>query len=309
MTQIHPSIDVRRVAGHIGAEVTGIRVGPDLPGPIMEIIRTALNEHKVIFFRGQDHLDDESQSGFARLFGYLTQPHPTVPGQAGGSNVLSLDARRGGGKANAWHTDVTFVDRPPALSFLRAVTLPPYGGDTVWANTAAAYQSLAPDLRELADRLRALHSNDFDYIGTRGGGVNAMTARDQDHHREVFLSTVYETEHPVVRVHPVTGERALLLGQFVRHILGVPAGDSRYLFELFQRHVTRLENTVRWRWAPGDLAVWDNRATQHYAIDDYGDLPRRMHRVTVAGDVPVGVDGRRSVARAGDATAYARAAG
>src|SRR5487761_1125446 len=309
MTQTQPGIDVRRVAGHIGAELTGIRVGADLPGPILEIIRSALYEHKVIFFRGQDHLDDESQSGFARLFGYLTQPHPTVPGQAEGRNVLSLDAQRGGGKANAWHTDVTFVDRPPALSFLRAVTLPPYGGDTAWANTAAAYQSLAPDLRELAERQWALHSNDYDYIGTRGGGMNAVAPRDQHHHQDVFLSTVYEPEHPVVRVRPVTGERALLLGQFVRHILGVLSADARYLFELFQRHVTRLENTVRWQWAPGDLAVWDNRATQHYAIDDYGDLPRRMHRVTVAGDVPVSTDGRRSVARAGDATVYAGAAG
>ena len=309
MTQSNSNVDVRRVAGHIGAEITGVRLGPDLPEPILEIIKNALHEHKVIFFHGQDHLDDESQSGFARLFGDLTLPHPTVPGQAGGRNVLSLDAQRGGGKANAWHTDVTFVDRPPAISFLRAVTLPPYGGDTTWANTATAYQALAPELRELAERLWALHTNDYDYIGTRGGGVNDVTPRDQDHHRDVFLSTIYQTEHPVVRVHPETGERALLLGQFVRHILGVSYADSKYLFELFQRHVTRLENTVRWRWTPGDLAIWDNRATQHYAIDDYGDLPRRMHRVTVAGVVPVSVDGRRSVARAGDASGYVTAAG
>ena len=91
----------------------------------------------------------------------------------------------------------------------------------------------------------------------------------------------------MVRVHPETAERTLVLGQFVKRILGVSTSDSRYLFELFQRHVTRLENTVRWRWAPGDLAIWDNRATQHYAIDDYGDLPRRMHRITVAGEIPV----------------------
>jgi len=227
-----------------------------------------------------------------------------VPGLTEARNVLPLDAQAGGGKANAWHTDVTFVDRPPALSFLRAVTLPPYGGDTTWANTAAAYAALPPELRDLADRLWALHSNDHDYAETRGGGVHNMSAKDQRQHEQVFLSTVYETEHPVVRIHPETGEHALLLGQFVREILGVPRSDSRYLFELFQRHVTCLENTVRWRWTPGDLAIWDNRATQHYAIDDYGDLPRRMHRVTVAGDVPVSVDGRRSVARAGDASAY-----
>jgi alpha-ketoglutarate-dependent sulfate ester dioxygenase len=304
MTESHQNFDVRRVAGHIGAEITGVRVGPDLPGPILEAVRTALHEHKVVFFRGQDHLDDESQAGFARLFGELTTAHPTVPGLSEARNVLSLDAQAGGGKANAWHTDVTFVDRPPALSFLRAVTLPPYGGDTTWANTVAGYAALAPELRDLADRLWALHSNDYDYVGTRGGGVNNLSDRDRKHHQEVFLSTVYETEHPVVRIHPETGERALLLGQFVRQILGVSPSDSRSLFELFQRHVTRLENTVRWHWTPGDLAIWDNRGTQHYAIDDYGDLPRRMHRVTVAGVVPVSVDGRHSVARTGDASAY-----
>jgi taurine dioxygenase len=308
MTESHQNVDVRRVAGHIGAEITGVRVGPDLPGPILETIRTALHEHKVVFFHGQDHLDDENQAGFARLFGELTTAHPTVPGLSNASNVLPLDAQAGGGKANAWHTDVTFVDRPPALSFLRAVTLPPYGGDTAWANTAAAYKALAPELRDLAERLWALHSNDYDYVGTRGGGVNGLSERDAKHHQEVFLSTVYETEHPVVRVHPETGERALLLGQFVREILGVSSADSRYLFEMFQRHVTRLENTVRWRWSPGDLVIWDNRATQHYAIDDYGDLPRRMHRVTVAGVAAVSVDGRHSVARAGDASAYAGSA-
>jgi alpha-ketoglutarate-dependent sulfate ester dioxygenase len=304
MTESHQNFDVRRVAGHIGAEITGVRVGPDLPGPILEATRTALHEHKVVFFRGQDHLDDEGQAGFARLFGELTTAHPTVPGLSDARNVLPLDAQAGGGKANAWHTDVTFVDRPPAFSFLRAVTLPPYGGDTTWANTATAYAGLAPELRDLADRLWALHTNDYDYAQTRGGGVNNASAKDSRHHAEIFLSTIYETEHPVVRVHPETGERALLLGQFVRQILGVSASDSRYLFDLFQRHVTRLENTVRWHWSPGDLAIWDNSATQHYAIDDYGDLPRRMHRVTVAGAVPAGVDGRHSVARAGDASAY-----
>ena len=109
----------------------------------MAFIRAALLEHRVIFFRGQEHLDDSGQAGFARLFGDLTTAHPTVPG-TGDAHVLELDAQRGGGKANAWHTDVTFVDRPPAISVLRAVTLPPYGGDTAWANTVAAYESLSP---------------------------------------------------------------------------------------------------------------------------------------------------------------------
>ena len=307
MSTSAPAIDIRRIAGHIGAEVTGVRITADLPGDVFSSVRHALGEHKVIFFRGQHHLTDAEQAGFGRLFGELTAAHPTVPGAAGEPHVLELDAQAGGGKANAWHTDVTFVDRPPAVSILRAVTLPPYGGDTCWANTVTAYQSLSPELRTLAESLRALHTNEYDYAEQSGGGVGGRSARDEQHHREVFLSTIFLTEHPVVRVHPETGERTLVLGQFVKRILGVSPSDSRYLFELFQRHVTRLENTVRWRWAPGDLAIWDNRATQHYAIDDYGDLPRRMHRITVAGDIPVGVDGRRSTALRGESASYVTA--
>src|ERR1700685_2102689 len=108
MTDSNQNVDVRRVAGHIGAEITGVRVGPDLPEPILDTIRAALHEHKVVFFHGQDHLDDESQAGFARRFGDLTTAHPTVPGLSEARNVLPLDAQAGGGKANAWHTDVTF---------------------------------------------------------------------------------------------------------------------------------------------------------------------------------------------------------
>jgi alpha-ketoglutarate-dependent sulfate ester dioxygenase len=299
-----PAIDVRRIVGRIGAEITGVWLGPALDPGIVKLIRDALHEHKVIFFRGQHQLDDAAQAGFARRFGDLTTAHPTVPGTKEDSHVFELDAQAGGGKANAWHTDVTFVDRPPAISVLRAITLPPYGGDTAWANTATAYANLSPALRSLAEGLWALHSNDYDYATRSGGGVQGKSDKDQRHFREVFTSTVYQTEHPVVRVHPETGERALLLGQFVRRILGVSASDSRYLFDLFQQHVTQLENTVRWHWAPGDLAMWDNRATQHYAIDDYGDLPRKMHRVTVSGDLAVSVDGQVSRAIAGDSAAY-----
>jgi alkyl sulfatase len=299
------AIDVRKIAGHIGAEITGIAASPNLPPDEITVISDALLEHKVVFLRGQRHLDDAAQAGFARRFLDLTTAHPTVPGTRDNPGIFELDAQRGGGKANAWHTDVTFVDRPPAISVLRAITLPPYGGDTSRANTVTAYESLSPALRAFADQLRALRSNDYDYAARGGGGVQEKSAKDQRHFAEVFTSTVYQTEHPVVRVHPETGERSLLLGQFVRRLLGVSASDSRYLFDLFQQHVTRLENTVRWRWAPGDLAMWDNRATQHYAIDDYADLPRTMHRATVAGDLAAGVDGSVSRAIAGDSAAYA----
>ena len=115
-----------------------------------------------------------------------------------------------------------------------------------------------------------------------------------ERHRNVFAATVYETQHPVVRVHPITGERTLVLGQFVKSLVGLSSADSRRIYDTLQEHVTRLENTVRWRWRAGDVAIWDNRATQHYAIDDYGDQPRVVRRVTLGGDVPVGIDGQRS---------------
>ncbi|HEY1319606.1 MAG TPA: TauD/TfdA family dioxygenase, partial [Streptosporangiaceae bacterium] len=114
---------------------------------------------------------------------------------------------------------------------------------------------------------------------------------------------IFQTEHPVVTVHPETGERAILLGAFTRNIVG--REDSESIIELFGKRVTRLENTVRWRWSLGDFAIWDNRATQHYAIHDYGDLQRKVHRCTIAGGVPAGVDGRRSAALTGDASSYA----
>ncbi|HWC78489.1 MAG TPA: TauD/TfdA family dioxygenase [Pseudonocardiaceae bacterium] len=293
------SLAIAPVAGRIGARIDGVRLGPDLDPETVTAIRDALLRHKVIFLPGQHHLDDAAHAGFARLLGELTTAHPTVPAVDGTANVLPLDAEAGG-KANQWHTDVTFVDAPPAFSVLRAVTIPPYGGDTSWANTVTAYEELPPTLRELAERLWALHSNLYDYAALKP----EASAADQAHYREVFTRINFETEHPVVRVHPETGERSLLLGNFAQHLLGVPKADSAHLIDLLQSHVSRLENTVRWRWSAGDVAIWDNRATQHYAIDDYGDQPRRMHRVTIAGDVPVGVHGQRSVSRTGDATAY-----
>lgn len=298
MTSSHLTSDVRPVAGRIGAEITGVRLTDQLTEETVAHIRNSLLRHKVVFFRGQDDLTDDKQVEFARRLGTVTTAHPTVPGVENAEHVLPLDADRGA-RANSWHTDVTFVENPPAFSVLRAVTVPPYGGDTVWANTVAAYEGLTEELQELAARLWGLHTNTYDYAAKRPNPSEA----EQERH-EQFVSSVYETEHPVVRVHPETGERSLLLGHFVQRFRGFASSDTKRLFELLQSHVTQLENTVRWRWAPGDVAIWDNRATQHYAVDDYGDLARKVNRVTVAGDVPVDVDGRRSVAVRGDSAAY-----
>ena len=295
----YQQISVTQVGGVIGAVVGGIRIGGAVdPGAVAEL-RAALLRHKVVFLRDQQHATDADQRAFAELLGPLTKPHPTVAGD--GTAVLPIDSEQG--KANSWHTDVTFVDRPPALSVLRAITLPPYGGTTVWANTAEAYRRLQPALQALAGQLRAVHTNLYDYAADRPqlGGVDVR----EEEYRAEFRHLEFETEHPVVRIHPETGEPTLLLGHFVRSFAGLGTADSADLFTLLQRHITRLENTVRWTWRAGDIAIWDNRATQHYAVADYDDLPRLLHRVTVAGDIPVGINGDTSVVRKGDASHYA----
>ncbi len=294
------SVGVRRLAGNIGSEITGVDTGEVLGDETVAAIRQALLDHKVVFLRDQ-HLDYGRQVAFAQRLGPLTLGHPTLDSPAGQPLLEEIDSHKGG-RANHWHTDVTFVDRPPAFTLLHAVVIPPVGGDTLWANTVTAYASLPPELRDLADRLRIVHTNDHDYAAVYGRGerVDAALARAQ----EQFVSTVYEAEHPAVRVHPETSERALVLGGFARTVLGYSPQASRDLIRLLQEYVTRPEHTVRWHWREGDLAIWDNRATQHYAIFDYGDAHRRGERVTVSGPAPVGIDGRPSVLLKGDASAY-----
>jgi taurine dioxygenase len=294
------ALDVRPITPAVGAEIHGARLSGDLPAETVSAIRDALLRYRVVFFRGQGHLDEAEHQAFARLLGPLV-PHPTVPSVAGTEAVLDLDAENS--RASYWHTDVTFVEAFPLFSVLRGVVIPPVGGDTVWANTVAAYETLPPVLRGLADQLWALHTNAYDYAATRPDA----TARQVRRYENVFKSTVYETEHPVVQLHPLTGERAIVLGSFVRKLLDVSSADSARLFAILQDHVTRLENMVRWRWTTGDVVIWDNRATQHKAIDDYGSQPRIVRRVTIDGPVSVGIDGRHGKRRNGDAQVAAAA--
>jgi taurine dioxygenase len=211
--------------------------------------------------------------------------------------VLPVDSEDG--RANHWHTDVTFVLNPPQASTLRSIVIPPYGGETLIANAATAYADLPEPLRAFADTLWAIHTNDYDYAVPPESLDEAERAR-----REVFISIRYETAHPVVRVHPLTGERGLFIGGFAQRIVGLSVGESRKVLDLLQAYVTRPENVLRHRWAENELVLFDNRITQHYAIDNYDGRPRRLHRVTVAGDVPVGIEGKESYSIEGDAAHY-----
>ncbi|WP_127550852.1 TauD/TfdA family dioxygenase [Actinoplanes sp. OR16] len=288
---------IRRIGGRIGAEFLDVDLSQPIAPDLAAEIGGALVEHKVLVFRGQN-LDDEAHVRFASIFGSLTTAHPTVPSVDGQQNVLEV-AGGEGARANTWHTDVTFVLSPPKATTLRSLVIPPYGGDTLFSNTAAAYRDLPASLRRLADGLWAVHSNEYDYAEHP-----QFRSEELDEYQKVFTSTRYSTAHPVVRINPDSEQPNLFIGGFTTGIIGLSKSEGRDILRALQAYVTRPENTLRHQWQVGDVVVWDNRSTQHYAVDDYGDLPRRLHRVTIAGDVPVGADGGKSYIIEGDEAAH-----
>jgi alpha-ketoglutarate-dependent taurine dioxygenase len=291
------TVTVRPVAGHIGADISGVDISRPLSEATVADIREALHRYKVVFFRDQD-LDHTSQVAFGRQFGELTyaHPHDDAPPEDH-PQIFTIDPRRFEQRYgadyredvqrrqysyfNGWHTDVTAAVNPPAGSILRAETVPPVGGDTQWTNLVAAYEGLSEPIRGFVSTLRAEH---------RYGGSDGSSARR-------INDNLLVAEHPVVRVHPVTGERALFVNPgFTSHIVGVSARESRALLDLLYAEITRPEYTVRFRWEAGSVAFWDNRATAHLAPRDleHLDVQRTLHRITLIGDRPVGPDGRES---------------
>jgi len=300
------AVDVRPIAGRIGAEIHGVDLARDLDPTAVAAIRDALLRHRVIFFRGQ-RIDHARQIAFARNFGELTyaHPHDSTPPE-GFPEIYTVDVQRfveryGDVRPTrstttglvGWHSDVTPAVNPPFGSILRADVVPEIGGDTTWTNLVSAYEGLSEPLQQLADTLRAEHR--YGAGQARDGRVPNAQQRER---YELLVA-----HHPVVRVHPETGEKALYVNPgFTSHILGVSRRESEQLLDLFFEQLTRPEHTVRFRWQPGDVAFWDNRTTAHQAprdIDD--DVPRTLHRVTLIGDVPVGPDGRPSELVAGQA--------
>ena len=305
--QAPTAVGVRPVAGHIGADITGIDISRPLAPEQVAAVRDALHRHKVIFFREQQ-LDHAGQIAFGRQFGELTYAHPhdeappedypeifTVDPvryeQRYGEDYRQETRRRQYSYFTGWHTDVTAAVNPPAGSILRADVVPEIGGDTTWTNLVVAYEGLSAPVRAFVETLRAEHR----YGGPDGPGRGgAYAQRVQDN----LLVAV----HPVVRVHPYTGEKALFVNPgFTSHIVDVTARESRAILDLLYAEITRPEYTVRLRWEPGTVAFWDNRATAHLAPRDieHLDVPRTLHRITLVGEVPVGPDGRESELLAG----------
>jgi alpha-ketoglutarate-dependent taurine dioxygenase len=275
---ISTSIDLQPISGALGAEVHGIDLAADLDDGVIAAIRAAWLEHLVLFFPDQA-LTPEQQLTFASRFGEATAAHPIEPALEDHPQVLPVDSATG--QTDFWHTDVTFMARPPMASMLYAVTLPEAGGDTMFANTRMAYDTLAEPLQRLCDELAAYHyAVDYAAAAENGDGKEWDGAP---------VKKMLPVEHPVVRRHPETGRKALFVNPgFTVGVKGFDGRQSKGLLRLLYRHATQPELICRYRWRPGSLAFWDNRATMHYGVHDYGGARRVMHRVTLRGDRPSG---------------------
>lgn len=292
-TSVVSELTVEPIAGRIGAIVHGIDLASDVSDAEVAAVKDALLRYGVVFFRNQ-RLTPEAQVAFAKRLGPLTLSHPNSL-ETNPTPVLELANAR----ANHWHSDVSFVDRPPFASLLAHVSTPAFGGDTAWASGVAAYKQLPVALQHLADEIDVIHSNQFDYGRLAGDEAN------QKRLAEHFANNQFETAHPAVRVIPETGEKALFLGGFSTKVVGFTPSQSRAILDLLQAQITHVNNTVRWRWSAGDVVLWDNRTVQHTAVDDLDDYQgRTLRRVTIAGPLPTGVDGRRSRVLRGDSSTY-----
>jgi alpha-ketoglutarate-dependent taurine dioxygenase len=282
-------MDVQPIAGHIGAEIHGVDLraltDEDVAG-----IRAALLRWKVVFFRDQE-LTPTQHVAFGRHFGTVAPAHPTLPPSfPDHPEVLLLDYETdrddaGGGDPfrieHRWHTDVTYLPAPPMGSILRAVEVPPHGGDTQFTNLVTAYEQLSPEVRDLIDRLHAVHHNVLPIL--RGEYPSDIAS--------AFRSNDLRAVHPVVRVHPETGERAIFVNpNFTSHIVELSRRESAHILALLYEQLANPTFTCRFRWQPGSVAFWDNRATAHLIpTDTPPGYARVLHRITIEGDAPRGV--------------------
>jgi taurine dioxygenase len=272
----YEAIDVRPVTPRIGAEVSGLDLTRPLSNLQLDEVHRALAEHQVLFFRDQK-LDLDQHKAFGRYFGDL-HIHPNTPGPEGHPEILPIHADAGSKRiaGENWHSDVSCDEVPPLGSILHLHTVPPAGGDTLFASMYAAYDALSPRFKAFLEGLTATHSGDHVYRRT-----NALLGLDD--RDKVFP----KASHPIVRTHPVTGRKALYVnGGFTTHIDGLPKEESRAILDFLFAHSTQPAFQVRFRWQPHSVAFWDNRCVQHMALWDYFPQVRSGYRVTVKGDRP-----------------------
>lgn len=272
----------KRLTPALGAEVTDLDLRKPLSAAQQAELSQALLEHQVLFFRNQA-IEPEQQRALAQGFGDL-HIHPIYPKTPQAPEVLILDNFVTDVADNAiWHTDVTFIQTPPAVCVLSAKLIPEVGGDTLWSSAFAVWEGLSPRLQALLEGLTATHDFVHSFAQERYGNTpetreSWLKARDNNP----------PVSHPVVRTHPISGRKALFVNEtFTTKINELPRLESQALLKLLFEQVGRPEFTVRWHWQANDLVIWDNRATQHYATNDYGQAHRIMHRATVLGARPV----------------------
>jgi taurine dioxygenase len=278
-------LSVHPLSGNLGAEIEGADLG-DLDDTRFAAIHRALLDHGVIVLRDQK-LSHADQIAFGRRFGEL-DVHPIAIGMEANPEIIKVWKPKGerASFGTSWHSDNTFFERPSMATILYGVTIPPYGGDTLWASMEKAYETLSPGMKKIIDGLSAVHGASRAYDPRATGeakyrGEAAINYRWSDLiHDEVV--------HPVVRTHPETGRKSLFVNEmFTLRIVELARRESEALLRFLYEHATQPELTCRLRWRPGTVAVWDNRCTQHYALDDYAGFDRLMYRVTVTGDRPV----------------------
>lgn len=285
VTETYQYIRVSPVSGALGAEIDEVDLSKDLPDEVFAEIKKAWHEHLVIFFQDQ-RLTPDQQKSFGERFGTLNV-HPYVKSLAGHPEIIPIikepqdKANFGGG----WHTDMTFLEEPAMASILYALETPAFGGDTLFANQYLAYESLSDGMREVLDGMIAVHSAGSQY----GRNSESSKNRDKRSNMETAVTSEAETtiEHPVIRTHPETDRKSVFVNEaFTVKFKGMTRRESKPLLEYLYRHCTQEAFTCRFRWRAGSMAMWDNRCTQHYALNDYHGQRREMHRVTINGDRP-----------------------
>ena len=279
----YETIRVKRMAGALGAEIEGVDLTRPLTDALYGEIYQAFLENQVVFFRGQD-MTPEQFLAFARRWGDI-HLHPYMKGLDAYPEILELIKTETDTYAfgSSWHSDQMFAPKPAKCTMLLGREIPPAGGDTMFASMYLAYEALSPALRATLDTLKALNSGDKKRgsmnknRAERYSGASGMKLKDPGN-----IQT--DSVHPLVRTHPDTGRKGLYLGSHTQHLDGFTAEESAPILEFLREHCRRPEFTCRFRWAPGSLAIWDNRCVQHYALNDYQGYRRRMHRITIKGE-------------------------
>ena len=270
-----------RITPALGAEISDVDFSGSLTPALHDAIYQALLEHLVIFFRGTD-ISPAAHLEFARGFGRIDEPHPLYPHVEGYENIVLLENDSNAPPdTNSWHTDLTFKHEQPFASILVARNVPDVGGDTIWSSCYAAYDRLPDGMRRDLEGLEAIHDmGDFrnSFAGAQGGrsGVERL---------DEGMARFGHMIRPLIGTHPVTGRKFLNFNEaFVNHIVGLTTNESNALKTWLAGHMNRPEDQIRWRWRAGDMAMWDNRVTMHYAVADYLPAYRCMNRITVVED-------------------------